>query len=145
MIEFDKNTDSFEETILLAKSMSSKFEPGGIYGFIGDLASGKTTFIKGLLSGLDFNGMVNSPTFTLINEYDAKHKVIHIDCYRENNISRWIQLGLYDYFNPNNIVLIEWPEIIEDILPNDRINIYFVEINNTKIEISVRSNKKVKL
>ena len=71
MIEFDKNTNSFEETILLAKSLSSKFEPGGIYGFIGDLASGKTTFIKGLLSGLDFNGMVNSPTFTLINEYDA--------------------------------------------------------------------------
>ena len=127
MIEFDKHTDSFEETILLAKSLSSKFEPGGIYGFIGDLASGKTTFIKGLLSGLDFNGMVNSPTFTLINEYDAKHKVIHIDCYRENNISRWIQLGLYDYFHPNNIVLIEWPEIIESILPQ---NIQYIKFEN---------------
>ena len=127
MIEFDKNTNSFEETILLAKSLSSKFEPGGIYGFIGDLASGKTTFIKGLLSGLDFNGMVNSPTFTLINEYDAKHKVIHIDCYRENNISRWIQLGLYDYFHPNNIVLIEWPEIIESILPQ---NIQYIKFEN---------------
>ena len=99
MIQFDKNTDSSDQTILLAKSLSSKFKPGGIYGFIGDLASGKTTFIKGLLSGLDFIGMVNSPTFTLINEYDAKHKVIHIDCYREKNISRWIQLGLYDYFD----------------------------------------------
>ena len=127
MIEFDKNTDSFEETILLAKSLSSKFEPGGIYGFVGDLASGKTTFIKGLLLGLDFNGMVNSPTFTLINEYDAKHKVIHIDCYRENNISRWIQLGLYDYFHPNNIVLIEWPEIIESILPQ---NIQYIKFEN---------------
>ena len=127
MIEFDEHTDSFEETILLAKSLSPKFEPGGIYGFIGDLASGKTTFIKGLLSGLDFNGMVNSPTFTLINEYDAKHKVIHIDCYRENNISRWIQLGLYDYFHPNNIVLIEWPEIIESILPQ---NIQYIKFDN---------------
>ena len=127
MIEFDKNTDSFEETISLAKSLSSEFEPGGIYGFVGDLASGKTTFIKGLLSGLDFNGMVNSPTFTLINEYDAKHKVIHIDCYRENNISRWIQLGLYDYFHPNNIVLIEWPEIIESILPQ---NIQYIKFEN---------------
>jgi len=127
MIEFDKNTDSFEETISLAKSLSSEFEPGGIYGFVGDLASGKTTFIKGLLSGLDFNGMVNSPTFTLINEYDAKYKVIHIDCYRENNISRWIQLGLYDYFHPNNIVLIEWPEIIESILPQ---NIKYIKFEN---------------
>ena len=127
MIEFDKNTDSFEETISLAKSLSSEFEPGGIYGFVGDLASGKTTFIKGLLSGLGFNGMVNSPTFTLINEYDAKYKVIHIDCYRENNISRWIQLGLYDYFHPNNIVLIEWPEIIESILPQ---NIKYIKFEN---------------
>ena len=127
MIEFDKNTDSFEETILLAKSLSSKFEPGGVYGFIGDLTTKKTTFIKGLLSGLDFNGMVNSPTFTLINEYDAKYKVIHIDCYRENNISRWIQLGLYDYFQPNNIVLIEWPEVIESILPQ---NIQYIKFEN---------------
>ena len=127
MIQFDKNTDSSDQTILLAKSLSSKFEPGGIYGFIGDLASGKTTFIKGLLSGLDFVGMVNSPTFTLINEYDAKHKVIHIDCYREKNITRWIQLGLYDYFNPNNIILIEWPEIIESILPK---NIQYIKFEN---------------
>ena len=79
------------------------------------------------MSGLDFVGMVNSPTFTLINEYDAKHKVIHIDCYRENNIRRWIQLGLYDYFHPNNIVLIEWPEIIESILPN---NIQYIKFEN---------------
>ena len=135
MIEFDKHTDSFEETTLLAKSLSSKFEPGGIYGFIGDLASGKTTFIKGLLSGLDFNGMVNSPTFTLINEYDAKHKVIHIDCYRENNISRWIQLGLHDYFHPNNIVLIEWPEIIQSILPQNMQYIKFENIDTDKRRI----------
>ena len=135
MIEFDKNTDSFEETISLAKSLSSEFEPGGIYGFVGDLASGKTTFIKGLLSGLDFNGMVNSPTFTLINEYDAKYKVIHIDCYRENNISRWIQLGLYDYFHPNNIVLIEWPEIIESILPQSIKYIKFENIDADKRRI----------
>ena len=67
MIQFDKNTDSSDQTLLLAKSLSSKFEPGGIYGFIGDLASGKTTFIKGLLSGLDFVGMVNSPTLSLIH------------------------------------------------------------------------------
>ncbi|MBV67813.1 MAG: tRNA (adenosine(37)-N6)-threonylcarbamoyltransferase complex ATPase subunit type 1 TsaE [Candidatus Marinimicrobia bacterium] len=135
MIQFDKNTDSSDQTILLAKSLSSKFKPGGIYGFIGDLASGKTTFIKGLLSGLDFVGMVNSPTFTLINEYDAKHKVIHIDCYREKNISRWIQLGLYDYFNPNNIVLIEWPEIIESILPKNVQYIKFENIDTDKRRI----------
>ena len=115
--------------------MSTSFIPGGVYGFIGDLASGKTTFIKGLLSGLDFDGIANSPTFTLINEYNAKHRVIHIDCYRESDINRWIQLGIYEYFSPSNIVLIEWPEIIQPILP-DRIQyIKFSNIDKNKRRI----------
>ena len=88
MLSINKITTSPEETESLASSLSTSFTPGGVYGFIGDLASGKTTFIKGLLSGLDFDGIANSPTFTLINEYNAKYRVIHIDCYRESDINR---------------------------------------------------------
>ena len=69
MLSIDKVTCSAEETMLLAESLSINFLPGGIYGFTGDLASGKTTFIKGLLMGMGYKQMVNSPTFTLINEY----------------------------------------------------------------------------
>ena len=81
--------------------------------------------------------MVNSPTFTLINEYEAKEKVVHIDCYRERSISRWIQLGIIEYFNSNSIILIEWPKVINAILPKDVVYINFENINiNTRRIIS---------
>ena len=137
MLSIDKITSSPEETSSYAKSLASTFNPGAIYGFEGEIASGKTTFIKGILSGLDFKGMVNSPTFTLINEYEAKEKVIHIDCYRERSISRWIQLGIIEYFNSNSIILIEWPKVINAILPKDVVYINFKNINiNTRRIIS---------
>jgi len=135
MLSIDKITASTEETTLLAESLASNFKPGSIYGFIGDLASGKTTFIKGLLLGMQFNGMVNSPTFTLINEYNADQKVIHIDCYREQDISRWVQIGISEYFDSSNIVLIEWPEIIEELLPEATKYIKFENIENNKRRI----------
>jgi len=135
MLSINKITESPEETILLANSLAGSFQEGGIYGFVGDLASGKTTFIKGLLSGLDFGGVANSPTFTLINEYNAKCRVVHMDCYRESDINRWIQLGILEYFNSNDLILIEWPEIIKPILP-DRIKyIKFSNIDNNKRRI----------
>ena len=136
MLSIDKVTCSAEETMLLAESLSINFLPGGIYGFTGDLASGKTTFIKGLLSGLKFEGMVNSPTFTLINEYNTSPKIIHIDCYREHDLKRWEQLGIFEYFNSNNIVLIEWPDIIKSILPNSIEYIKFRNIDKNKRRIT---------
>ena len=137
MLSIDKITTSPEETSSYAKSLAAVFNPGSIYGFEGDIASGKTTFIKGILSGLNFKGMVNSPTFTLINEYEAKEKVVHIDCYRERSISRWIQIGIIEYFNSNSIILIEWPKVINAILPKDVVYINFENINiNTRRIIS---------
>ena len=135
MLSINKITTSAEETSLYAKSLAPAFKPGTIYGFRGDLASGKTTFIKGILSGVGFKGMVNSPTFTLINEYQANDNVIHIDCYREKSIDRWIQLGIIEYFNSNSIILIEWPEVIETILPKDVVYINFenMDINKRRI------------
>ena len=115
-----------EETIQFGEESSDLFVPGNVYGFKGDMASGKTTFIKGILRGMGFKAMVNSPTFTLINEYDAKNKVIHIDCYRESDVNRWINLGIAEYFNSDSIILIEWPEIINEILPK---TIKYVKFN----------------
>ena len=126
-MKIDKVTNSSEETTEYAKEIASNFIQGEIYGFRGDLASGKTTFIKGLLSGLGYQGMVNSPTFTLINEYNANCKVIHIDCYREDDVERWIQLGIMEYFNSNYIILIEWPKIIDSILPE---NVNYINFKN---------------
>ena len=132
-MNIDKITKSSEETTEYAEKIASNFISGCIYGFKGEIASGKTTFIKGLLSGLGYKDMVNSPTFTLMNEYNADCKVIHIDCYRENNIKRWIQLGIMEYFDSDSIILIEWPEIIDSILPND---VKYINFEN--IDVNVR-------
>ena len=133
----EKITNSPEETINYARSIASSFRPGDIYGLNGQMASGKTTFIKGLLMGMEYNDMVNSPTFTLINEYHAIHKVIHIDCYREDDINRWLDLGIFEYFSSDSIVLIEWPEIISDILPETTKYINFEVLENNKRKIKI--------
>ncbi len=124
-----------EETIQFGEVSAHLFHPGEVYGFVGEMASGKTTFIKGLLKGMGFESMVNSPTFTLINEYDAKHKVVHIDCYRESDVNRWINLGIAEYFNSGSVILIEWPEIIRDILPKQTKYVEFNTLHNDEREI----------
>ena len=137
--------NSLRDTEIVAKKISKIINNGVCICLSGKLGIGKTTLVKFILKHYsDKNINVNSPTFSLVNIYETNNlRVWHYDLYRLKNKSEIynldIELALRD------CTIIEWPEIIEDILPNDRINIYFVEINNTKIEISVRSNKKVKL
>ena len=116
-------TKSFLETENMGKEFAEHLKLGDVILLYGDLGTGKTTFVKGLLKGLKFSGIVTSPTFSLINEYEANKKVIHIDCYREENLQRWVNLGIEDYFNSSNIVIVEWPEILGDIVPDDAIKI----------------------
>ena len=130
-------TNSPEETIDLGVDFAKNICLGDIVCLVGELASGKTTFIKGILKGLQYSKEVTSPTFTLINEYNAIHPIIHIDCYRENNMDRWIQLGLNDYMNDGSIMLIEWAEKIFSLLPENKIIIKFSHIENNKRKISL--------
>ena len=131
-------TSSAEGTIQLGKSLSKFIEVGDIIILDGELAAGKTTFVKGILLGLDFKREVTSPTFTLINEYEAKHRVIHIDCYRENNLQRWVNLGIQDYFYSNDVKIIEWPEIISSLIPEDHISITLSSISEFERKIYIK-------
>ena len=122
-------TKSFLETEKLGQEFSKEIKLGDVILLYGDIGSGKTTFVKGILKGFKFSGNVTSPTFSLINEYDANEKIIHIDCYREKNLKRWISLGIEDYFNDSNIIIIEWPEILTDIIPQSVIKIQIQHID----------------
>ena len=128
-------TNSADETIKLGEEFANFLELGDVFAFEGELASGKTTFTKGILKGLDFKKPVTSPTFTLVNEYDAKLSIIHIDCYREDEVDRWIHLGISDYFSTQNIVIIEWAERITRLLPQNTIRINFNHQGKNKREI----------
>ena len=128
-------TQNPEETIQLGINFANLMQKGDVYAFIGELASGKTTFIKGILKGLQFDKPVTSPTFTLVNEYDAKFSVIHIDCYREEELERWIKLGINDYMNEENIVIIEWADKLDSLLPSNTIYVQFNHKNINSREI----------
>ena len=122
----------------LGESLSEFIEAGDIITLDGDLAAGKTTFVKGILSGLNFENEVTSPTFTLINEYEAIHRVIHMDCYRENNLQRWINLGIQDYFYSDDVKLIEWPEIISPLIPKEHISIILTSVSEFERKIYIK-------
>ena len=125
-----------EETIELGKQLSNYLQGGDVLAMVGELASGKTTFIKGILKGLNYKNYVTSPTFTLINEYEADFKVIHIDFYRENKAERWKLIGLDDYLGSNeNITIIEWGNLHSQLLPKDIITINFEHIDEQKRKI----------
>ncbi len=130
---FDITTTSDLETQQLGVKFSKIISNGDIITLNGDLGSGKTTFIKGILKGLDYKNEVTSPTYTLINEYRAQYNIIHIDCYRENDINRWFNIGLVDYFNNNqNVIFIEWAENIKSILPDKTIDLFFQVVNSNE-------------
>ena len=129
-------TNSYEDTYSLGQLFSQEINLGNTILLYGDLGAGKTAFVKGVLKAFKYKYDVTSPTFSLINEYDAIKKVIHIDCYREKNIERWINLGIMDYFNNStNIVIIEWPEILEEIVPDNSVKIQFNHLGDDKREI----------
>ena len=132
-------TQDPQETIQLGEGFATYIEEGDVFAFVGDLASGKTTFIKGILKGLNYNSSVTSPTFTLVNEYDAKYPVIHIDCYREEELERWIKLGMNDYMNEDNIVIIEWADKMLSILPSNTIQFQFNHQNINSREITLKT------
>tara|TARA_B100000029_G_scaffold51762_1_gene47030 strand:- start:1404 stop:1841 length:438 start_codon:yes stop_codon:yes gene_type:complete len=129
---FNIITNNDLETQKLGINFSKIINNGDVIALNGDLGSGKTTFMKGVLNGLGYKEEVTSPTYTLINEYRTKFNVIHLDCYREQNLNRWLNIGLLDYFNDNNIIFIEWAEKINSILPNKKINLFFEVIDSNK-------------
>ena len=119
------STNSDLETQELGVQFSKFIKNGDVITLNGNLGSGKTTFVKGVLMGLGYKDEVTSPTYTLINEYKTKYNIIHLDCYREKDINRWLNIGLIDYFNNQNILFIEWAENIKNILPDKTKNLLF--------------------
>jgi tRNA threonylcarbamoyladenosine biosynthesis protein TsaE len=130
-------TTNPSETMKLGTEMSNFLENGDILSLTGELASGKTTFVKGILKGFNYEEEVTSPTFTLINEYHVEFPIIHIDAYRENDLNRWIKVGFRDYLNNENIVIIEWADKIFSLLPEDSIKLSFSHEGQNKRKIKL--------
>ena len=113
-----------EETFEVGRPIGMNAKPGQIYTLTGDLGVGKTVFTQGVAAGLGITEPVNSPTFTIIQEYkDGRLPFYHFDVYRIGDLEEMEEIGYDDYFFGQGICLIEWAELIEEILPEKRIEV----------------------
>ena len=117
-------TRSPEETYELGRKIVLQARPGQVYTLTGDLGVGKTVFTQGVAAGLGITEPVSSPTFTIVQIYEeGRLPFYHFDVYRIGDIEEMEEIGYDDYFFGKGICLIEWAELIEEILPDDRISI----------------------
>lgn len=113
-----------EETFEVGRTIGMNAKPGQIYTLTGDLGVGKTVFTQGVAAGLGITEPVNSPTFTIIQEYEGgRLPFYHFDVYRIGDLEEMEEIGYDDYFFGQGICLIEWAELIEEILPEKRIEV----------------------
>lgn len=125
-----KNLKTIRFTTLQFLSFIKSHE-SSVYCFNGKMGAGKTTFIKSICEELGVKETVNSPTFSIVNEYETKEGniIYHFDCYRLNKLEEALNIGAEDYLNSGNTCFIEWPEILSPILPENTI---FVDIEEVE-------------
>lgn len=113
-------TWSAEETFALGKKIGLQAKPGQVYTLNGDLGVGKTVFTQGVAQGLGIEEAVNSPTFTIVQVYEeGRIPFYHFDVYRIGDVEEMEEIGYQDYFYGDGLCIIEWAELIEEIVPED--------------------------
>ena len=113
-----------EDTFVLGQKIGELVKPGTVISLVGDLGVGKTVFTQGLAKGLGITEPVNSPTFTIVQEYEeGRLPFYHFDVYRIGDIEEMDEIGYEDYISGEGVSLIEWSNLIEEILPEERTEI----------------------
>lgn len=111
-------TNTPKETFDFGESLGKQAEPGMVYTLIGDLGVGKTVFTQGLAKGLNITEPISSPTFTIVQIYEGgRLPLYHFDVYRIGDVEEMEEIGYEDYFYGEGVSLIEWANLVEEILP----------------------------
>ncbi|MCI5569105.1 MAG: tRNA (adenosine(37)-N6)-threonylcarbamoyltransferase complex ATPase subunit type 1 TsaE [Lachnospiraceae bacterium] len=122
------STNDPEETFKTGEKLGRSARPGQVITLSGDLGTGKTVFAKGFAAGLGIEEPITSPTFTILQEYTSgRIPLYHFDVYRVSDPEEMYEVGFDDYICGNGVCLIEWAELIEDILPKDRISVSIIK------------------
>ena len=117
-------TFSEEETFALGEKIGREAKPGQVYTLLGDLGVGKTVFTQGVAKGLGIDEPICSPTFTIVQVYEeGRMPFYHFDVYRIGDVEEMDEIGYEDYFYGEGICFVEWANLIEEIIPQDRIQI----------------------
>lgn len=112
-------TQSEKETFEIGRQMAENSKPGEIYCLLGDLGVGKTIFSKGFAEGLGITEPITSPTFTIVQVYEAEKPLYHFDMYRIEDEDELEMIGYEDYFFGQGVCLVEWANNVEDVIPKD--------------------------
>src|SRR5690554_5313004 len=142
---YESISNSPKETHELAKRLGTLLQAGDLVTLSGDLGAGKTSFTKGLAEGLGVKRNVNSPTFTIIKEYEGRLPFYHMDAYRIDD--EWEDFGLEEYFHGNGVTVVEWPSMIEEQLPERRLAITIDYVGETvrKFYFSAKGQHYIKI
>lgn len=116
-------TKSVEETEAVGFKIGEILAPGDVVCLMGGLGTGKTAFTGGIAGALGISGYITSPTFTIVNEYCGRLPLYHFDVYRISDPEEMFEIGFEEYIDGRGVVVIEWAELIKDILPQDNIEV----------------------
>ena len=124
-----KSIDSIADA---AKEFIAQMGERKIFAFYGAMGAGKTTFVKALCGEMGVTDTVNSPTFAIVNEYDTPvgRPIYHFDFYRIKRLSEVYDMGYEDYFYGRGLCFIEWPELVEDLLPEETVKVTIEELED---------------
>jgi len=113
-----------------AREFIAQMGEGKIFAFYGSMGAGKTTFVKALCETMGVTDTVNSPTFAIVNEYDTPEgrPIYHFDFYRIKRLAEVYDMGYEDYFYGRGLCFIEWPELVEELLPDDTVKVTIEEM-----------------
>ena len=130
--------DHIDQLKDVAQQIIPQLKPGTVVCFRGEMGTGKTTFIKVLLQEMGVRENIDSPTFALVNEYELPDKtlVFHFDLYRINSPQEALDIGFEEYLDRDALCLIEWPDVVGDFLPEDRVEVS-IEDNGNYREVKI--------
>ncbi|MCR4603064.1 MAG: tRNA (adenosine(37)-N6)-threonylcarbamoyltransferase complex ATPase subunit type 1 TsaE [Prevotella sp.] len=121
-----------------AREFISQMDGHNVFAFYGKMGAGKTTFIKAICEELGVQDVITSPTFAIVNEYTAgSQPIYHFDFYRIKRLEEVYDMGYEDYFYSGALCLIEWPELIEELLPDDAVRVIIEEREDGGRTISI--------
>lgn len=128
----------------LGEKIGEQLKAGDVVALVGELGAGKTTFMQGLAQGLGVTGYVKSPSFTIVNKYEGRLPVYHLDLYRLGDVNEIYELGIEEYLHGDGICVIEWAEKAYSFLPEKHILVkfFYAGEKTRRIEV-IKTNDKI--
>ncbi|MBZ4663662.1 MAG: tsaE [Caloramator sp.] len=135
MITFVTNNE--RETFELGYKIGTKLKKGDVISLNGDLGAGKTHLTKGIAAGLGVDDYITSPTFTIVNEYMGRLPFYHFDVYRIDDIYEMYEIGFDEYLYGDGVCVVEWGDMVEELLPKNKIYIYIKKLDDSIREVQI--------